>query len=182
MTDTAHGVEAEVGFSAKLIAGLSTLAERVQRQTDETRRANQLAAQAAALAPISYRRRASGTPASGALVLDFGGPAQGRTWELRHVVVGGDTPADTRAGAAYVYRVAGGVLASMPAMLSMSDVIDWTATLPNVSFYAAGDVPIVAGERIFVVVAGGTDGEDYQAAVTVLDRLSTPTDRATIAV
>lgn len=184
MSDTAMsdgaGVEVEVSFRAKLLAGLSTVAERLAESAKVQREANRRAEQAAALLPIPYRTRAQGFPSSNALVLDLGGPAQGRVWELRHAVVGGELPSDTRAGAAYYYRVGGVLTTQMPGLASMFDVIDWTATLPAVAFYAAGDVTIVGGERLVVVITGATDAENYQAVADVQDRLVTPVDRTTI--
>lgn len=175
-------LEVEGSFSAKLLAGLHTLAERLDRHTREVAEANRLAQSAAALLPIPYRTRQQDVcGATGVVVLDFGGPAQGRVWELRHVVVGGDLPSTVAGGAAYVYRVAGVAKSSIPGSLSMADAIDWTATLPNVSFYGPGDAGvIVAPERVFVVITGGTNGQDYQASIDVLDRMATPLDRTSI--
>lgn len=182
MSDTEPGIGVEASFTARLFAGLDAIAEKMERSAKRTEDSARLVQQAAALMPITYRRRAQGFPASNVLVLDMGGPAQGRVWELRSMKVGsGGLPSETRAGAAYVYAMSGATPDTVLGAASIFDAIDWTTSLPNVAFYGAGEAVVVAGERLYVVFTGATNAEDYGAAFVVQDRLSTPTDRTTVA-
>ena len=175
------GVEADVSFRAKLGSMLTAAVGHAKDTATELRRQTQLMQQAAALQPITYRGRAQAIAAGGTVVLDLGGPSMGRTWELRHLVIGSDLPSTAAAGAVWVYRYAGGA-AQVPAALSMFDAVDWNDTLPAKSTYGAGEITIGQTERLFVVVTGATNGQDYQAAFTVTDRLNTPTERTSMTV
>lgn len=118
--------------------------------------------------PVFGRVRASGImPSVGPLILTFDqpGPEQGYFWYVRSIVIGGTDPSVVAAGTADIY-----VSAMLPnssltlAALGLADWRDHQATLPSVSFYSRGALPLRLNENLSIVVSGGTATHQYVAA------------------
>lgn len=106
--------------------------------------------------PLSLTATATADANGNALIV-YDPVPQGETWELRRLVVGGSTWATAAAGTAVAYRTSGAATPT-PSLLV---VLDQAPTLPNVAFYLDGQVVLVPGERLVVLVAGGTVGQQY---------------------
>lgn len=124
--------------------------------------------------PVFGRTAGAGLFVTGLpLVISFPlkGPDQGHFWYVRSIVVGGLSPTVAAAGRADVYISAaglGGVTPSLAA-IGLADWRDQSIALPNVSFYGTGEMPLRLNEELFVVVTGGTNGQQYVAAVQFED-------------
>lgn len=120
--------------------------------------------------PVFGRVRASVTVGStGVAVMRFdqGGPTQGYFWYVRSITIGGLTPTTTAAGRADVY-VLGGHSADQIATLGGLGLSDWrdqAATLPDVSFYGRGELPLRFNERLSIVLSNATNLQQYVAAI-----------------
>lgn len=98
--------------------------------------------------------------ANGNALLVFDAVGQGETWDLYRLVVGGVTWATVAAGTAVVYKTSNAATTG-PSLFS---VFDEASSLPSVAFYLQNQVPVVAGEKVVVYVAGATAGQQYLAA------------------
>lgn len=101
--------------------------------------------------------------AAGTAIVDMGGPAVGRRWELRSIVIGGPLWSDALAGAATI-----GVGQVPTAEPATADVRDQLATLPGVEFYSAAEFPI-RQEHLWVGIATGTAAQVVSVAAIVTD-------------
>lgn len=123
--------------------------------------------------PVFGRTTAAGVATTGnVLILRFplAGPDQGHFWYIRSIVIGGLTPTTTAAGRADIY-VSASNLASQPtlAAIGLGDWRDQEATLPAVSFYNRGALPLRLNEELFVVISNGTNLQNYVASVQFED-------------
>lgn len=98
--------------------------------------------------------------ANGDALLVFDPCPQGEIWELRRLVVGGATWATAAAGTAVIYRTASAPTTSPP----LTWVVDEAASLPRPAFYLDGQVVLVPGEKLVVLVTGGTSDQQYLAS------------------
>jgi hypothetical protein len=98
------------------------------------------------------------------------GPDQGHFWYVRSIVIGGLSPTVTAAGRADIFVSASNLL-SQPSLaaIGLADWRDQAATLPDVSFYGEGELPLRLNEELFVVITGGTNGQQYVAAAQFVD-------------
>lgn len=125
--------------------------------------------------PSIIRARGSAVANSSGLAViqfDLNGPDQGHLWYIRGMRIGGVTPITTAAGRADVY-VSGGytpvALAGSLVGLGLSDWQDFAASLPDVSFYGIGEMPVQTNEHVFIVISSGTNAQEYVANITVFD-------------
>lgn len=98
--------------------------------------------------------------ASGNALLVFDRVPQGESWDLYRLVVGGVQWSTAAAGTAVVYRTS----SQASTTPSLTQVFDEATSLPNVSFYLAKQVSLIAGESLVVYVSGGTTGQQYVAS------------------
>lgn len=89
--------------------------------------------------------------------IDLGGPAFGRRWELRQLVVGGATWSTVVAGTAELYTGSSVGAASR----SLASLSDRAAALPSNAFYGGGQVTLRHPERLFVVIVSPTAATQY---------------------
>lgn len=133
--------------------------------------------------PVFGRTAASGIFATGqALVLlpAQAGPDQGHFWYVRSIVVGGLDPTLAVTGRADVYVSASNRAASLAA-IGMGDWRDWAnfaSGVAQVAFYGRGELPLRLNEHLFLVVTGGTNGQQYTAAVQYEDYEESATTQA----
>jgi hypothetical protein len=105
--------------------------------------------------------------ASDPLVLDLGGPAPGRCYEVRQLVIGGVLWSTTVAGNALVL-----VQPSAPAPKTapgLGTVQDVASSLPNVAFYSSAQFRVQHPNHIFVVIISGTASTTYQVSGDAYD-------------
>lgn len=101
------------------------------------------------------------------------GPDQGHFWYIRNIVVGGLTPSLAVAGRGDVYITATGLqnMGSLAA-IGMQDWRDWAnfaSGVAQTAFYGRGEMPLRHNEKIFMVITGGTNGQQYAVEVQYED-------------
>lgn len=124
--------------------------------------------------PVFGRVASSGvfSSAAGELILAFPikGPDQGHFWYIRSIVIGGLDPTVTATGRADVFVSALNLQAlTSIAAIGLADWRDTALTLPDISFYGRGEIPLRLNEELFVVITGATNGQQYVAAVQFED-------------
>jgi hypothetical protein len=129
--------------------------------------------------PVFGRSVATGiVPAAGPLILGFPlrGPDQGHYWMVRQVSVGGLAVGVVAAGTADLF-ISSSDLRAQPSLAAMGlgDWRDHFAAMPTITQYGSGNMPLRFNEEIFVVVTGGTVGQQYVAAVSFIDFREGPT-------
>lgn len=175
MTDDIPELDDDDGWVAKLTGSLNLFLGAVNKLAESQDRANRLA-QAALLVPAGRVEVDSGIAVTATnLILEIGGPAQGRLWDVSRIVIGGNLPTTAAAGAAYVY-VSSAPSGSVPT--SITEWVDTAATLPLNAFYSPSQVFLRYPERLYVVVVGGTNAQQYTAGARIVDRVETPTVRS----
>jgi hypothetical protein len=118
--------------------------------------------------PIDYGANASGTfPAAGNLVLNLGTPDQGTYWEVESCATGGLDVNITAAGSAGLYVSGYLPLTGTSQTPGMTSLCDRAATFPNVAFYGGRDIVVNDQEYLFLIVFGGTVGQQYAANAQV---------------
>ncbi len=128
-----------------------------------------------AVTPVFSRVFATGIfPASGGLILNLGGPEQGRFWYVRSIQVGGLSPTTAALGRADIF-VSGMDLrayssnAAPLAQVGLQDWRDQAVTLPAVAPYSHGGLPLRLNENLFVIFSNGTSGQQYVAAAQIIE-------------
>lgn len=164
-----QGRTLNLGIFADLALQIGSLASRVGKAVD---------AWEAALrkVPGDYQyAQTAAYPSSGNLVFDLGSPAQGQFWQVRRLIVGGLTIADTPAGVAWV-AVQGSAPNQEGTTVNLANVADFTSqTFPQRAFYGTHEVIVLPGEHLYVVISGGTSGTHYSASAKaeVFDTMAT---------
>lgn len=135
---------------ARLEGGMSALAHALRRPAAQ---------------PFYFRKAGSGTvnAAGDDLVIDLGGPTQGEAWNVLALTVGGLTWATAAAGTALL--VIAGQTPTNAASVGLAAVVDEAASLPLPSGYSRGQVALKYGDRLYVIVVGGTIAQQYVAAI-----------------
>lgn len=130
------------------IGNLAKTQERQQRWREMAR-----AAATPAFIPLAKGGVAN---ASGFLVMGFDGPPQGYFWEVKHLAVSGPNVNTTlSSGEIYVFVTASSLdnianIAGAPP----SDWRDYSATIPNTSFYGAGQLVLRNREKLHLIATG----------------------------
>ena len=146
-----------VDFFLQLGATLGDLAESMQAERHDRETRN--------LPPSNeVLFRAGVFPATGNLTLDLGSVPLGRVWQVRRLIVGGVTVATAATGSAYAFAQG-----AAPSDLNLTNCVDIFTTLPKGNTYGTHQLFLVATEHLFVVVVGGTPGQQYAAASRVED-------------
>lgn len=118
-------------------------------------------------------------PTTGDLAFNCGGPAQGRIWHVKRLVVGGLTLATAAAGSAEAYS-SGYEPTSNTSLSNLHDATILISSpqtdLPNIGFYEDGQFVVQSGEYLWVVVRSGTAGQQYVVAGTAKDHRQAPFD------
>lgn len=101
------------------------------------------------------------------------GPDQGHFWYIRSIIVGGLTPSLAVTGRGDVYVTATdlrnmGSLAAV-GLADWRDWADFTPGVAQVAFYGRGEMPLRMNEKVFMVVTGGTNGQQYAVEVQYED-------------
>jgi hypothetical protein len=167
MSEAGLGAHFELGpVSLAAMAGLTSATQQLAKaQSDWIEQEKEYQR----LGPVFVQLMASSPTdsASDPLVLDLGGPAPGRCYEVRQLVIGGVLWSTTVAGNALVL-----VQASAPAPNTapgLGTVQDVASSLPNVAFYSSGQFRVMHPNHIYVVIIGGTASTTYQVAGDAFD-------------
>lgn len=100
--------------------------------------------------------------------VDCRGPNQGRMWHLRRITVGGGAFPFTAAGTAYLFVGINPIaLGQAPIPTELADFT--TESFPQRAFYSERQILARAGERLRLVIVGGTAGVQYFANGLVED-------------
>lgn len=127
---------------------------------------------ARARTPVDARLITVGSaPAGGGrFALSVGGPDPGYYWLLQRLVIGGLTFKTVAAGSAELYVSAltfpfgsssGGYAVSS---LGLSDLVDQTPSLPNISFYSPHQVIVQEQENLAAIIDSATAAQQYVMA------------------
>jgi hypothetical protein len=165
-------LELDVGAKLSLAIGATTSEVRSLRRDLQ---------RAAARMPINNNVYSAETcPASGNnFNLDVGGPTQGRVWHLKRLMVGGGAFPFTAAGTAYLFVGVNPISIGQPPI--PTELADFTTEdFPQRSYYSNQQITARAGERLRLVIVGGTAGVQYFAAGLVEDWPDRPTQVAEV--
>jgi hypothetical protein len=153
----------QVGLE-RVVDGLARLHE--QRELERIEQRNYL--------PIYTPIQGSGIcPASGILRLNCGGPAQGRVWSVRRLVVGGAQLASTVNGTAEVYAYGGPPDLNQPMLSELLDATILIGTpltpLPNIGYYEPGQAVVMPPAGLWILIRNGSAGVQYTVGGTAVD-------------
>lgn len=165
MTDQlAPGLDAEAGFFASLKASLEGLAAGVDGLN---KRVDKLLGPSSRV-PWNAPLRGSGICPTPTATFSFGigEPALGRRRSLRQISVGGILWTTAAAGSALF--IAAGTDPALTA-LDTTSVIAYASTLPNIAQWGTGEVELGHGDRLWCIIIGGTQGQQYVAKATYDD-------------
>lgn len=101
---------------------------------------------------VALRGAASSDANGDPVIIDLGGPAYGRLWQLRRLVVGGALYSSTLAGSALVVSSANFPSKTPP----LTDIVDEAATLPLPATYSTGQVVVRHPNRLFIIFTAPT--------------------------
>lgn len=162
-------MEAEVGggielgeFSLKALAGVQGSFDGVLHELKKIAKYEE-AYQFGAV-EVALRGSASSDAAGDSVVIDLGGPAYGRLWQLRRLVVGGALWTSTVAGSALV--VVSTQRSSTP---PLPDIADQAPSLPNVATYSTGQVIVRNPNHLYVVFLSPTASTLYAVGGAATD-------------
>lgn len=162
--------EIDLGFLFKLGVNLNSSLEQMNKRLAHI---EALEAAYEERGPVRVALRAAeASDASGAaIVLDLGGPAHGRLWEVRRLVLGGAAWSSTAAGTALIVTGSGTASSAPP----LPDVVDEAASLPKVSFYSSGQVVLRNPAHLYIVIDSPTASTTYAAGGEAFDMPDRPT-------
>jgi hypothetical protein len=152
-------MELDFDMAASLHAALgeSTEENQLSPMMDETRawRARQLLRDQK---PVSNDAFAN---SGGTCIMALGGPNLDCEWIIRRISVGGTDVTTSAAGTPYVFRSS----AIPVAPFGLRDWIDNApgVVMPTVAYYSDRQVTLSYPEKLWVVVLGGTAGQQYVA-------------------
>jgi hypothetical protein len=167
MSEAGLGAHFELGpVSLAAMAGLTSATQQLAKaQSDWIEQEKEYQR----LGPVFVQMLASGTvdASSDPLILDLGGPASGRVYEVRQLVVGGLLWSTTVAGVGLVL-----VQPNSPppnVVPGLGGAEDCASSLPSVAFYSSGQFRVMHPNHIYVVIIGGTASTTYQVAGDAFD-------------
>jgi hypothetical protein len=99
-------------------------------------------------------------------IIELGGPADGRMWDVRHVTVSGPDPTATIAGKAFICV---GRPVNVAAGIDPFTVYTSTTAVPADAFISVNQLTVVRDEILFVVFNGVTAGTTVVAHAQVVD-------------
>lgn len=96
--------------------------------------------------------------------IDLGHPSAGKRWQVRGIQIAGADITQTPAGTAWI-MVQSLAPSNNP---SIAMVQDWTkGALPQNAFYGRGEFIVHQMEHLYVLILGGTNGQQYTASANV---------------
>ena len=150
MSDFAAGVGVELDLGTKMEKLVSAFHEWLRVEQEYQRSG-----------PVPVQLRGNVTcPSSGSAFMDLGGPANGRLWIVRRLIVQGLTWNTTAAGSCNIHVTSLNNLA----VPGGQDIVDNSAAFPNKSFYSGWQVVVVNPQRLMVEIVGGTSAQIYGAS------------------
>ena len=160
MSEAGLGAHFELGpVSLAAMAGLTSATQQLAKaQSDWIEQEKEYQR----LGPVFVQMLVSGTvdSSSDPLIMDLGGPAAGRVYEVRQLIVGGLLWSTTVAGTGQIL-----VQPNSPppnVVPPLGTVQDVASSLPNVAFYSSAQFRVQHPNHIFVVIVGGTASTTYQ--------------------
>ena len=167
MSEAGLGAHFELGpVSLAAMAGLTSATQQLAKaQSDWIEQEKEYQR----VGPVSVQMFASGTVDSGSdpLIMDLGGPAAGRVFEVRQLIVGGLLWSTTVAGTGQVLVQPSSPPPNVvPGLALLQDV---ASSLPSVAFYSSAQFRVHHPNHIFVVIVGGTASTIYQASGEAFD-------------
>jgi hypothetical protein len=109
------------------------------------------------------------SPATGNFAFGLDGPAYGRRWEIRNLVIGGLYFSSTVSGTALALRTSVASVGLLLSQINLADVVDQASTLPDVAFYSSGQFVLRAPEKLVIVIIGPTASTPYVAGGSYID-------------
>lgn len=156
----------ELEVWAELKATLGSLRDTLQKDADWRRR-QAFMAEAQRFIRI-HGKTTLDSNGFGVIAFDNSGPDQGWYWYVRKLAVGGATPSTTVAGRADLFVSAADYRRyTTLAQCGMQDWYDQATTLPLVGTYGDGECELRVNEKLYLVVSGGTSGQDVHCVGTV---------------
>jgi hypothetical protein len=125
---------------------------------------------------VALQGGATSDSASDPLVIDLGGPAALRAWEVRQLVIGGLLWSSTVAGNALAI-----VSSATPMPLQvpgLASIQDQAPSLPSIAFYSAGQFRLRHPNHLFIVILSPTATTPYTVGGDAFD-LPDVAERAT---
>lgn len=158
-----------------LLAKLDCLIDQITDERDQVRAHRRAQVQPATIWPAgsAIGQQQPVVPASGPLVLDLGGPAVGRKWEVRALAVSdaGNT-ATAVAGVAnfYIGKATPPVIPAANWVPLAPTAWRWTfAALPNLVTFSSDARTVLPSDRLYCVITGGTPAQAILAQAEVKD-------------
>lgn len=112
--------------------------------------------------PVDYQSVGSGTFVTGSpLIVSLGSPDQGTFWELKTLVIGGLDVNLTAAGTAGVY------VSALPVQVGLLGAVGLATALPYATTWGTRQVVVNEQQSLFVIIFGGTNGQQYLANAQV---------------
>jgi len=167
-------LEADVRIGPALLQGMIGLRGSIDSMAKEIEKQRSIEADYERLGPVSVKLRGSEAADSGGdtLLIDIGGPARGRRWEVRSLIVGGPLWTSVVAGSALI--VVSGARSATPALPDITDVM---AALPAKALYSGGQLVIRWPEHLHIVMLTPTASGLYSAGGFALDLPDLPARR-----
>ena len=106
------------------------------------------------------------------LAIDCGGPENGYTWEIRRLAIAGPSP-ETSLGSEIAFVYQSPLKPHTASGATSMNWVDWTGynsgKIPSVAFYSAYQIVLVWPAHLWVVINGGTNGQQYVVAGRALN-------------
>jgi hypothetical protein len=113
---------------------------------------------------------------SGYAAIQLGPVAQGRRWVVHQLIVGGVDWATSAAGTALAcissvnpLRPSSALDVSVPLNVVQDQAGFPSPSLPNIAFYTRGQFVVPPLSSIWMIISGGTSGQEYTAACDFVD-------------
>ena len=133
--------------------------------------------------PIQVNMDASATTAATfvPLWLDLGGPAYGRAWEVRQLLISSNYISQAVAGTVEILISPTAMPGLEPPAAWLQDFNNLTTTpaIPMREFYSSGQFRVRHPNHVFVVIIGGAASTAYQATGDALDLPDLPARQTT---
>lgn len=153
-----------MGAGVEIDAGLSVT---IGRLTETLTRVQQWLERSSAMPKYQAFAGSATADSAGNASIQLGPVAQGRRWIVHQAVVGGLTWGTTATGKAVL-----AVMSAEPSAdvaVPLTAVQDDAASLPWVAHYSRGQFVVPPLSSVWVQVTGGTSGQQYAAAVSLVD-------------
>lgn len=163
VTDERPGLFADLCAKIDIqIGAIDRMADRVTAELKRNRPAAPVFGRAAGTVVIANN--------FGVVRLNNDGPDQGHFWYIRSIAVGGLATVTAAAGRADVFVSAQNLSTfTSLAQIGLADWRDQAGSLPLISFYGRGELPMRMNENIYIVFSGATNGQTYVATVQYED-------------